>query len=451
MIATQLAPGNHTVTVTGLNGCSWQGNVTIGEPLPLNIVGTIQTDSVSCFGDADGMASLNVTGGSAPYTYTWDGNTVTSQNFYSSLTGGWHTVQVTDANGCTADSDNFFIGSPRELTITVQAENLACSGGMNGMANVSILGGTAAYNITWSNGETGNSASSFIAGNHSVTITDANGCIAVENFSMSEPTSLFTVYDKVDNVCFDAEDGIIRIDTSFGGVAPYVYSLNGGAFTPSTTFSDLASGSYTLTTQDINGCEFTQSITLISEAELTLDLSDDITVDLGDNGAIEVTTNAPSNSTWTWSPSLYLACENGDTTLQCTNLTVVQPVEDITYTLTITDGLGCSVRDSITVYVNKERDVYIPNAFTPNGDNINDVIMIYAGNSVGTVRTFKFYDRWGEFIWEANDFAPNDPAFGWDGTFRGKPMNPGVFVYYAEIEFLDGERRTYKGDVTLIR
>ncbi len=450
-IATQLSAGIHTVTVTGANACSWSGSVTISDPLPLGIVGAIQTDSVSCFGLTDGLATVNVSGGTAPYSYTWDGTTTTSQNFLSGLSGGWHNVVVSDANNCSLGSQSFFIGAPDALALSVVADNLSCSGGMNGMANALVSGGTEDYAYAWSNGETTNPATGFVSGNHSVTVTDAKGCAIVETFSMSEPTSLFTIYGKEDNVCFGDEGGVIRVDSTFGGVEPYVYSLNGGSFTPSTLFDGLAAGTYTLTTQDMNGCEFTQSITLTSESQLTLDLGPDVFVELGENGEIQATTNATGPLTWEWSPPLYLACENGDSTLQCTDLTIVQPLENITYTVTLTDGLGCTVQDQLSVVVGKDRNIYIPNAFTPNGDNINDVLMIFSDNAVGVVRTFKFFDRWGELLWEADNFQPNDPMFGWDGTFKGQPMNPGVFVYFAEIEFLDGQVQIYKGDVTLIR
>ncbi|MFT6321907.1 MAG: gliding motility-associated-like protein, partial [Granulosicoccus sp.] len=97
------------------------------------------------------------------------------------------------------------------------------------------------------------------------------------------------------------------------------------------------------------------------------------------------------------------------------------------------------------------RAIYIPNVFTPNGDGENDIFMIYAGDlsQIKQVNTFMIYDRWGETIFRAADFEPMDPQNGWDGTFKGETLNPQVFVYWAEIEFIDGLKVMYKGDVTL--
>ncbi|RMF32633.1 MAG: gliding motility-associated C-terminal domain-containing protein [Bacteroidetes bacterium] len=96
--------------------------------------------------------------------------------------------------------------------------------------------------------------------------------------------------------------------------------------------------------------------------------------------------------------------------------------------------------------------MYIPNAFSPDGDGINDLFYIFAREgSVREIKTFLVFSRWGETVWEYHNFQPNDPAAGWDGTHRGQLMNPAVFVYFAEIEMIDGSIRLFEGDVTLIR
>jgi gliding motility-associated-like protein len=120
--------------------------------------------------------------------------------------------------------------------------------------------------------------------------------------------------------------------------------------------------------------------------------------------------------------------------------------------VTVIDTSGCSITARIILRVDKTREVYIPNAFSPNGDGTNDRIMIFANaEKIIQVNTFRIFDRWGEIVFEANDFQPNDPKKGWDGFLNGEKLNPAVFVYFAEIEFIDGVTILYKGDVTLMQ
>ncbi|HQU60334.1 MAG TPA: gliding motility-associated C-terminal domain-containing protein, partial [Saprospiraceae bacterium] len=106
----------------------------------------------------------------------------------------------------------------------------------------------------------------------------------------------------------------------------------------------------------------------------------------------------------------------------------------------------------VRVYVDKRPNIFIPNAFSPNGDGANDVFLIFArSGSVAQVRSFYIFNRWGEQVFQAFGFPPNDPRYGWDGIFRGEPMNPAVFSYFAEIEFVDGSVELFKGDVQLVK
>ena len=159
---------------------------------------------------------------------------------------------------------------------------------------------------------------------------------------------------------------------------------------------------------------------------------------------MEVTVNSGDSLSYVWTPLEGLSCEF------CPE-PVAQPFDNTTYMVNVTDPYGCTAFDEITLTVDKSRNIFIPNAFTPNGDNINDVFMVYSGHGVSQITRMIVYDRWGELVFEGKNFQPNDPAFGWDGTFRGQPLNPAVFVYYVEVEFVDGVRIPYKGDVTLIR
>ncbi len=145
-----------------------------------------------------------------------------------------------------------------------------------------------------------------------------------------------------------------------------------------------------------------------------------------------------------WSPAVQLSCES------CLNPQVTG-LDNQLYTVTIVNINGCVAEASIQLRVDRDLAVYIPNAFSPNNlDGINDVFMIFAKeNIVQNINSFQVYDRWGTEVFIQEDFQPNNPIHGWDGSFRGEKMNSGVFVYWAEIEFIDGSTQLFKGDVTL--
>src|SRR5690606_26616494 len=112
--------------------------------------------------------------------------------------------------------------------------------------------------------------------------------------------------------------------------------------------------------------------------------------------------------------------------------------------------LGCRASDRILVVVEKPRKVFVPTAFSPNGDLNNDRLLVH-GQQTAQVVEFRVYDRWGELVYEGQDFPLNDTDNGWDGEFRGKPMDPGVYVWVLEVEYMDGVREVFKGNTTLIR
>ena len=103
------------------------------------------------------------------------------------------------------------------------------------------------------------------------------------------------------------------------------------------------------------------------------------------------------------------------------------------------------------IRVEAVRNIFTPSAFSPNNDGINDRFTIYGDETMVAIRELKIFDRWGNFIYEGIDLPPGDGNHGWDGTFRGKKMDPSVFAFYAVVEFIDGYREILKGDITLIK
>ena len=252
------------------------------------------------------------------------------------------------------------------------------------------------------------------------------------------------VLEAIDPDCFGDEDGQIIIDTIIGGTAPYLTAIDDGPLSPQTQYFRLPPGQYQVLVQDANGCETTSEVNITSPEELILDLGLPDEINLGEPLVIDPQINQPID-TFIWEVSAdSLFCDS------CL-IQSLQPLNSAQYQLTVFTANGCSMSEAFTVNVNKERDVFVPNVFSPNNDGINDVFMIFGGPEVLQVKNLKIFNRWGALIFSEENFPTDDPNYGWNGIYKNKPVNPGVFVYHFEIEFLDGFTKTYQGDVTVLR
>jgi len=291
------------------------------------------------------------------------------------------------------------------------------------------------------------------AGTYILTVTNEFGCSSSDDVVIDAVESAPQVDVTITSVgCYGDEDGVVEINSVSGGVEPYMYSLDGENFTDAVDFENLAAATYTLFVEDANGCQSSLNFDITQPQELnvvlvaSIDNMEPPTVTLGDSFDMEALVSAPLDSihSVTWSPSEYLNCDT------CLNVTAT-PIETTTFTVTIQANACDPVTTEITVYVREEEDIYVPNIFSPDDDGNNDVFYIFGDESVARINTFAIYDRWGERLFERNKFAPNDPFFGWDGTHRGKDVNSAVYVWYAEIELINGKVVVYKGDVTIAR
>jgi gliding motility-associated-like protein len=291
----------------------------------------------------------------------------------------------------------------------------------------------------------------FSAGIYTLLVTNTeNGCTESADILVTEnenvPTAAELVVDDPD--CF-GNQGSLTIFSVTGGQEPYLYSIDGGQnFGFSNIFPNLQPGQYNLLIQDAIGCEYGELVTIQPVVELFVDIQSEVTLQLGEDFQIYAATNIPipEIDTIIWSPADGLSCSN------CLNPTVENIIQASEYTVTIIDENGCMATDQIQLKIDKTREVFIPNVFSPNADGTNDLFMIFANNDkVSQINTFRIFDRWGEIVFEANDFQPNDPDYGWAGIFKGEDLNPAVFVYFAEIEFIDGVTQIYKGDVALMK
>lgn len=176
----------------------------------------------------------------------------------------------------------------------------------------------------------------------------------------------------------------------------------------------------------------------------TVNLGPDLTLATGIQQQLQsVVTNGPIRN-WLWTPSTNLSCSN------CA-LPVAIVKNDISYVVKVTTAYGCSATDTINIKAFcKDAQTFIPNAFTPDGDGINDILMVRA-QGVVMVKSFRVFNRWGEVVFERSSFRPNDQAFGWDGKIHGVVGGPDVYVYTAEVVCENGATFTYKGNVSIVK
>jgi gliding motility-associated-like protein len=459
---TNVGVGTYNVTVTDANGCETFSLVEMSQPDAL-VVTPIANDAL-CHNTANGSIDLVVSGGIPPYTFDWSNGT-TDQNAQN-LVANTYTVEVTDANGCSA-TEIVIVEAPEEAVASIGSVseysgfNVSCSDSDDGAATIQVSGGTAPYNYIWSSGDSTATAETLTAGTYTVTVVDDNGCVSdVVTVDLLAPEAMSVLDANIDVSCFGDSDGAIIITDVFGGAPPHMYSLEESPFSQLNLFGSLEPGTYEVVVQDANGCEatFDQIVEDAPELQVTLSLDlslrpniDENEIQLGDSAQINVQLNIDTMGLqqygWTqggyWTPSA-IAC---DTCFR----RMIYPFENTLYEYLVVDENGCIGREELLVTVIKDRAVYIPNAFSPNGDGNNDRFFIHAGIEVESISLFKVYNRWGEVVYELNDFFANDPTTGWDGTFNGKFLNPGVYVYHATILFKDGRIELKKGDVTLMK
>jgi gliding motility-associated-like protein len=361
---------------------------------------------------------------------------------------------VASSSGCSVTilDDQRLIRSSN-LAIDVAISNssggtgISCAGQQDGILTVDVLSGIGPFTYAWNTAATSSSINNLPAGSYSVTVTDLPGCSQVETIEITAPTPIEASIIGTSAGCFGSKTGSITIDTIFGGVAPYDYSLDNEFFSNTSSFPtllpDLAAGSYTVYIQDANDCQITVSAGVPEGQLLQLELGDDETIQLGDSVLIDPLYDFTPAS-WTWTPTEGLSQPD-------TFVTYAAPTETTIYQLEMADANGCTVSDIIRIFVEQDINVYIPTVFSPNGDGSNDVLMIFAGQGVAEIESFQIFDRWGNQVFIQGPFQPNDPLYGWDGRLNGEEMNAAVFVYFAQVRLITGEVVILKGDVVLLR
>ncbi|MEL6717651.1 MAG: PKD domain-containing protein, partial [Bacteroidota bacterium] len=239
-------------------------------------------------------------------------------------------------------------------------------------------------------------------------------------------------------------DGFVRLlDT----LSDFTYALSGPSYfqTNPSLFNNLGAGSYMLNVAADNDCDTTYFFDLTQPQELSVSIREDsVSIIKGDAVPINVTLSHDSLSLQ------WLGLDKSSINEVDSSNFVLSPLESGLYILEATDG-RCVTSDSVYFDVLSREQVFLANAFSPNGDERNNYFYVQAGSGIAAVESFQVFDRKGELVYEAQNILPNNPLDGWDGSFNGQMMNQGVFVYAVQVRFKDGTQETLIGDVLLIR
>ncbi|MEN0004010.1 MAG: gliding motility-associated C-terminal domain-containing protein, partial [Bacteroidota bacterium] len=368
--------------------------------------------------------------------------------------GNYTLLLTNEQNGCSSDATVFVgidtiapvaaIATPDELNCTIL--QVALDG------SLSSQGASIIYNWQAMPGEFIGPTDEVITqtafpGVYSLQVTNQeNGCFSVDSVEVLQPEVPISdvALTIIPPTCNGDQDAIIQVDSVVGGQGPYLVSFNGEPLSSQVVFSNLSAGLYPLLVEDVNGCIWEEEVEVEAPDELIVDIGPpEIEVFLGDTITLDAIVEVPFDTLF-WGPASAFA---DPSSMQQR----VLPLETAFYNVTVINENGCTATDRIVLNMTKERAVYIPNVFSPDGDGDNDVIMIFAGAEVAQIRDFQIFDRWGNRVFRSEDFLPNDPNFGWDGNFNGTAMNAAVFVYFAEVEFIDGWVEVIRGDVVLMR
>jgi gliding motility-associated-like protein len=438
-----LFAGTYTLIVTDMHGCKDSvENITLTEPPAIVFTAVSHTD-ITCYFDTTGSISTIAQGGTGNISYSIApniGNQLTP-GIFTLLQGGTYTVTATDASGCTATTTVTVLQNLQILSSDIKYTEPTCNGDLNGAIEVTAIGGVPplTYAINGGNYSLSGYFANLGAGTHIIYIKDSKECIADTLVILIEPDKVGANVTIEPTKCNDLTDGKI-FASGTGGRADYTYKLRPGLYINKTgEFHDIKIGTYTLSVIDSSGCIFDTIIAVgypTNPMSIVFNKKDIGCYGYGDEGS------ATANIVGGEPPYIYMWTTNPiQTGATATKLRTGY------YGLVVTDANGCTATDSVFIDPGPCCDeVFVPNAFSPNGDGKNDIWRIVTAAGFDLIQ-LDVYDRWGNKVW-----GTIDPLRGWDGTFGGKAMDMETYFYIFRYHcHADGNDYMKKGDVILVR
>lgn len=452
-----LSAGTYDILVTDANGCTISCTTEITAPTPCDLEVNCEVINVASGPDrADGEIRFTWNNTNEPadlvVTAPDGGQSMHTGTEALTLTGaspGIYTVLVTDAAGCTATCSielGFEIVCELDATLSV-TNQVSCNSSTDGALSLDIQGASGAASVRWEDGSSGLTRQGLGAGTYSYTVTDALQCETTGTVTLLEPEPLSVTFSTEQPDC-DRSTGIVTLTGIAGGTAPYTVIWTGGSLAVDelpVALPPLSPGSYTLTVTDARACSTLVQVSINAADQLIISPLPDLTVRAGNTVSFTISINRAEDEITdivvTYNDSLL--CSG------CLTHTWL-PVRNGEVKITVTDSYGCTAELNFSVTLTYSGDIFIPEVFSPNGDGVNDIFTVYPGPDISAVRNMRIFDRWGNELFFLEELPPGEGR-GWDGSSRGKAMNPAVFVYSVEIELHSGEVKLLFGEVSLVR
>ncbi len=413
-VTSTLSSGNYAAYAEDNLGCiSNEVPFTIGAPSEITI-SPLDVDDVECFGGDNGKVQITLDGGTLPYNaFTWtgpNGYTNSTQNIYS-LFAGNYTVTVTDNNGCSS-SESFLVNESTEILINAaNIEYVKCKGDNTGAISPIFSGGTPPYGAySWSgpSGFTANTSaiSNLYVGEYSLIFQDSFECDKQFTFNIFEPDSLLQLTTSTTPSCLIEQTGQVNINI-MGGEKPYIVDWYG--YDPTA----MPSGLNYVQINDAANCIIVDSFFVDLLPQPTANFEIDSIIKLG--VPFRLQNNSSNEISWSWN--------FGNQTFSNEQSPIVFYENEGKYliNLEVLNFEGCSDTISKSIYVSNGLVLFVPNTFTPNGDNKNDVFNVLALNY--DIFELNIYNSYG-----ANLFTTTDPTIGWNGTYKERYVQEGTYV-----------------------
>lgn len=458
-LLSNLVAGIYSVLITDANNCSRECSFEI----------LLESDcddfQLSCL-ILEHPSNPNASDGS--YTLTWAGHTGdvniqisgpdgiidldTDQAFTdANAEEGLYTILVTSSAGCV-DSCSFELiaGSvPCNIqVITSTTQPVTCDLLSKGFISLEITQANLPVTYEWSDLSTaGPTRANLSSGVYHFTITDALGCMFEDSAVIFDAPFFEAAFEVIQPNC-DNSSGSIIVTSVSGGTAPYRIFIDDNSSTFTNVpyeWPDIAPGGHVVEVLDLKNCRDSEVLSIDTFEQISIVTQSNKVIEQG----LEITILIEHNYQWDQIDSSAIFFNGELLCSQCQQYSFA-PLVPGTIEMVVIDEYGCESISRFNIRVINQYDVFIPSAFSPNGDNINDVFTIYGGKTTEKVLYLRLYDRWGEEVFLLQDFVP-DGQSGWDGTFRNNELNPGVFVYATEIQFVNGVKKVFTGDVTLKR
>lgn len=348
---------------------------------------------------------------------------------------GYYEVILKSKRGCDSIVEHHIVIEDLSK-FRIQGDSIICP------ENISILDAGNFARYQWSTGATTDTISIEAPGTFSVSVTSVHGCPASHRLVVRARELLGTM-SGTDPNCAQGKDGSISITNVSGVNRPLVYTLNGKDFQTSNTFKGLAAGKYQATVQASPACKLTRQVSLSDPPAFELNAFDKITIKQFDSIQLHPAANEAVGS-YQWMPTEGLSCSD------CA-MPFARPLRSGTYTLRVSSTRGCIDSTTLVLEVIPRHNTFAPNVFSPNDDGENDFFTLYCDRGVARITQLSIFDRWGNELFRVQNAGPNSHETRWDGSARGRPAQQGLYVWRADVEFLDGENARRSGEILLLR